>query len=174
MTTIQGGFTMIIGERIKRIRTFRNFTQGTLGEALGFEPKNAAVRIAQYESNYRAPKDDMILQMADILNIHPACLRNLTGDTTLDLIESLFWLEEEKGYEIINLTELGDVYKDSEVSMTYNEAKRTSTISPISLIFQDETLNFHMFEWNKKKQELASGKITKEEYFQWKITWPHA
>ena len=116
----------------------------------------------------------MILQMADILNIHPACLRNLTGDTTLDLIESLFWLEEEKGYEIINLTELGDVYKDSEVSMTYNEAKRTSTISPISLIFQDETLNYHMFEWNKKKQELASGKITKEEYFQWKITWPHA
>ena len=29
-------------------------------------------------------------------------------------------------------------------------------------------------QWNKKKQELASGKITKEEYFQWKITWPHA
>ena len=79
---------MTIGERIKRIRTFRNFTQGTLGEALGFEPKNAAVRIAQYESNYRIPKDDMILQMADILNIHPACLRNITGDTTLDLIES--------------------------------------------------------------------------------------
>ena len=165
---------MTIGERIKRIRTFRNITQRAFGEALGFEPKNAAVRIAQYESNYRAPKDDMIFQMADILNIHPASLRNLTDDTTLDIIESLFWLEEEKGYETIQLTELEDVYKDSDVSMTYNEKKHVSTVSPISLIFQDETLNYHMFEWNKKKQELASGKITKEEYFQWKITWPHA
>jgi len=165
---------MTIGERIKRIRTFRDITQGALGEALGFEAKNASVRIAQYETNYRVPKDDMILQLAEILQIHPASLRNIDGDTTLDIIESLFWLEEEKGYETINLTELEDVYEDSDVTMTYNEKKHTSTVSPVSLIFQDEKLNFHMYEWNKKKQELASGKITKEEYFQWKITWPHA
>ena len=25
----------------------------------------------------------------------------------------------------------------------------------------------------KKKEELASGKITQEEYFEWKIQWPH-
>ena len=26
----------------------------------------------------------------------------------------------------------------------------------------------------KKKEDLASGEIIKEEYFEWKINWPHA
>lgn len=32
---------------------------------------------------------------------------------------------------------------------------------------------FFLNTWKKKKEDLASGKITKEEYFEWKINWPH-
>ena len=34
---------------------------------------------------------------------------------------------------------------------------------------QDDFLNTQ----KKKKEDLASGKITKDEYFEWKINWPH-
>ena len=30
-----------------------------------------------------------------------------------------------------------------------------------------------MKEWVIRKEELRSGKITKDEYFEWKINWPH-
>ena len=47
---------MTVGEKIKKIRTFRGMTQKELGLAIGFEEKGADNRIAQYETNYRVPK----------------------------------------------------------------------------------------------------------------------
>ena len=47
---------MTVGEKIKKIRTFRGMTQKELGLAVGFEEKGADNRIAQYETNYRVPK----------------------------------------------------------------------------------------------------------------------
>ncbi len=54
---------MAIGERIKRARNFRKLTQKELGLAVGFEENTADVRIAQYESNTRTPKEDMLRKM---------------------------------------------------------------------------------------------------------------
>ena len=51
---------MILGERIKRIRTFRRLTQRELGLKLGYEERNADVRVAQYESGYRVFNKDSI------------------------------------------------------------------------------------------------------------------
>ena len=60
---------MILGERIKRIRTFRRLTQRELGLKLGYEERNADVRVAQYESGYRVPKNDTLMEIARILNV---------------------------------------------------------------------------------------------------------
>lgn len=43
---------MTVGEKIKRIRTFRGMTQKELGLAVSLTEN----RIAQYETNYRTPK----------------------------------------------------------------------------------------------------------------------
>ena len=51
---------MAIGERIKRIRTFRKMTQSQLGEAVGLSD----VRIRQYELGNRTPKSDIIQHRA--------------------------------------------------------------------------------------------------------------
>ena len=61
---------MILGERIKRIRTFRGLTQRELGLKLGYEERNADVRVAQYESGYRVPKKDTLMEIARILNVN--------------------------------------------------------------------------------------------------------
>ena len=68
---------MTIGDKIKRIRTFRNMTQAELGAALGWGDKGAN-RLAQYETNYRVPKQDLITEMAKILDVNPWTLYDAT------------------------------------------------------------------------------------------------
>ena len=55
---------MAIGERIHFFRTLRGMTQKSLGQLIGFNEKTADIRIAQYESGKRSPKDDITQQMA--------------------------------------------------------------------------------------------------------------
>ena len=53
---------MAVGDRIKRARNLRGMTQKELGIAIGFEEKSADIRIAQYESNTRTPKEELLPQ----------------------------------------------------------------------------------------------------------------
>mgnify|MGYP000949551959 CR=1 FL=1 len=41
-----------------------------LGLKLGYEERNADVRIAQSESGYRVPKNNTLMEMAKILNVN--------------------------------------------------------------------------------------------------------
>jgi len=163
---------MTIGERIKRIRTFRNMTQAELGEVLGFEPKNQAVRIAQYESNYRVPKDEMVLQIAKILNCNYKALSNYDFDAAEDIIETFFWLEETGNASIIKLFLMKPVQKDEDVKLTYNDNEYLSIGSPVAITFEYGLVNDFLQEWNTKKHELKDKLITVDEYFEWKIQWP--
>ena len=68
---------MTIGDKIKKIRTFRNMTQAELGAALGWGDKGAN-RLAQYETNYRVPRKDLVTEMAKILDVNPLALHEPT------------------------------------------------------------------------------------------------
>lgn len=50
----------------------------------------------------------------------------------------------------------------------------TSMFAPVAITINYGLVNDFLLEWNKKKQELANRDITSAEYFEWKITWPHA
>ena len=65
---------MAIGERIKYIRNLRGMTQKRLGMAIGFDEKTADVRMAQYESGTRTPKEKMINDLANVLDVRPKAL----------------------------------------------------------------------------------------------------
>ena len=58
---------MAIGNRIRFFRKRKGMKQKELGEALGFTLKTSEVRMTQYESEARTPKEDMIRQMAYFL-----------------------------------------------------------------------------------------------------------
>ena len=49
-------------------------TQKELGIAVGFSPESADVRIAQYESGARVPKQNLIRLLAKALNVSPSTL----------------------------------------------------------------------------------------------------
>ena len=51
---------MAIGERIHFFRTLRGMTQKYLGMAVGFPERSADVRLAQYETGTRTPRENPI------------------------------------------------------------------------------------------------------------------
>ncbi len=89
---------MTLGERIKKIRVFRKMTMDELGAALGFEGKSMSVRIAQYETGARVPKQDMLLKFAEVLQCNYKALDDYSLGAAEDIIETLFWLEESLSY----------------------------------------------------------------------------
>ena len=48
-------------------------TQAELGAALGWGDKGAN-RLAQYETNYRVPRKDLVTEMTKILDVNPLAL----------------------------------------------------------------------------------------------------
>lgn len=65
---------MAIGQRIKFFRNRKGMTQKQLGEQLGFMGKTSDVRMAQYESEARVPKIDLVKQMSQIFDINTHAL----------------------------------------------------------------------------------------------------
>lgn len=88
---------MTVGQRMKRIRQYRGMTQKQLGILLGFPENTADVRIAQYESGTRTPKEAVIKKLADLLSVSPTVFSHNICCSRDDFMQSIFWLEEWKG-----------------------------------------------------------------------------
>ena len=62
--------TMItFGRKLKHLRQKNHLTQKELGMAVGFPDNCADVRIAQYESDVRTPKEDLLKLFASTLSV---------------------------------------------------------------------------------------------------------
>ena len=141
---------MAVGDRIKRVRNFRGMTQKELGIAVGFDEKSADIRIAQYESNTRTPKEDLLRKIAEVLDVNYRSLYEPTLYAAEDIMYTLFELDEHypgtRIYEVTDTTDPDFPEKHMAVSFRYR--------------LLDEFLQ----EWQLRKKQLASGEITKEEY----------
>lgn len=144
---------MAIGQRIKFFRNLRKFTQKELGLKLGF-PKNAAdVRVAQYESETRIPKDDLINAFAHLLEVSPKALSVPDIDSYIGLMHTLFALEDTYGFKINKI--------DGQLCITLDNHNKS-----FSTLF--ENLN----SWQAEYEKLTNGEITQEEYDEWRYTYP--
>lgn len=66
---------LTVGDRIRKFRKEKGWTQMKLGLACGFPPTTADVRIAHYEKNRKVPKKETRKQIADALEIDPLLLQ---------------------------------------------------------------------------------------------------
>ena len=57
------------GKKLKHLRQKNHLTQKELGMAVGFPDNCADVRIAQYESDVRTPKEDLMKLFASTLGV---------------------------------------------------------------------------------------------------------
>ena len=144
---------MAIGERIKYIRNLRGMTQKYLGMAIGFDEKTADVRMAQYESGTRTPKEKMIADISNVLNVCPQALTVPDIESYVNLTHTLFALEDLYGIKINNI--------DGELCLTLDKSK--STYHSMFDIFN---------AWSKEAEKLKNGEITEDEYNAWRYTYP--
>ncbi|MCL2603386.1 MAG: helix-turn-helix domain-containing protein [Defluviitaleaceae bacterium] len=145
---------MAIGERIRYIRNLRNMTQKWLGMAIGFDEKTADVRMAQYETGTRTPKEKLVSDIATALEVSPRALDLPEIDSYVGLAHTLFALEDLYGLRI------GEI--DGEVCLRLDKFKGTTYLSM-----------FDIFRaWNEQATKLKNGEITEDEYNQWRYKYP--
>ena len=148
---------MAVGDRIKRVRNLRGMTQKELGLAVGYDENSADVRIAQYESGTRTPKEETLTKIAKILDV-----------SYYSLYEPSLYAAEDVMFTLFELDEHYKIYLNEIVNPYTSELPRKQ----IGLSFNAKILNDFMSEWLMRKQELTEGVITREEYLEWKLNWP--
>ena len=151
---------MAVGDRIKRVRNLRGMTQRELGVAIGFAAKTADVRVAQYESGTRTPKEDTLRKISEVLDVNYRSLYEPSLYAAEDIMYTLFELDEHYNcmtiYDVEDTSDRFDIRKHKAVS------------------FHVRMLDGFIAEWQQRKEELAAGGITREEYMEWKLNWPQS
>ena len=145
---------MNTGERIKRIRVKRGMTQKELGIAVGFPERSADVRIAQYESGTRKPKEDLVNALARVLNVSPHAIADTDYDTPIGLMYTLFDLEDTYGIHIDQI--------DGELCLRMN------------CIHKEYVSVFDMMlEWYEAWKKDQEDESNLDGYLEWKLGYPH-
>ena len=144
---------MAFGKRIKFFRNRKGMKQKELGELLGFLGKTSDVRVAQYETEARTPKADLVKEMAQIFGVSPRAINVPNIDSYLGLMHTLFALEDMYGIKI------GEI--DGELCLRLDREHREHQ---------------HLFDpfhaWQQMAAKLESGEISQEEYDNWRYNYP--
>lgn len=139
---------MTIGQRIKSIRKIRGLTQKELGLECGFTDSTSDVRIRQYESDSRVPKEETLKTIAKALKVNYRLIFDLEIKTSSDILFTFFELEQENKITIKSIDDGGNI------TLTFNK---------------DEGIGQLFKEWKIKKEEFDTGIITEEKYLSWKM-----
>lgn len=145
---------MAIGERIRFIRNLRGMTQKYLGMAIGFDEKTADVRMAQYESGTRTPKEKLVSDLANAMDVSPKALDVPEIDTHIGLMHTLFALEDLYGLKVNSI--------DGELCLTLDKTNGSTYLSMFDMLSA----------WQHEAEKLNHGEITKQEYDDWRYNYP--
>ncbi len=145
---------MAIGERIRWFRKAKNMTQKELGIKMGFNERNADLRVGQYETGQRNPKPDMVKELAQIFGVASESISVPDIDSYIGLMHTLFTLEDRYGLTVTML--------DGEVCI-----KQDMNHPNYDMSVADD-----LRSWYAIKSKLASGSILTAEYDQWRYSYP--
>ena len=145
---------MATGERIHFFRTLRGLTLKQLGQAIGFPEKSADIRMAQYESETRVPKDEITQKLAQALDVSPQAIAVPDIDSYTGLMHTLFALEDRYGLKVSQI--------DGELCLRLNKFDNKSYLSMFDMLYA----------WQQMSEKLASGEIAQDEYDSWRYHYP--
>ena len=145
---------MAFGKRIRFFRERNRLTMKALGMFLGFKKKGADVRISQYESEDRKPKDKVVNGLAEALGVAPEAIRVPDIDSFTGLMHTLFAIEDMYGLTVLTCHE------------------RPCLTMAGAAAPQQEGLSQYLEEWCEVKMDLLHGRITKTQYDDWRYNYP--
>lgn len=144
---------MAIGNRIKYLRKLCGLTQKELGTKLGFPERAADVRIAQYESEMRIPKENLVNEMSHIFDVSPLAINVPDIDTYYGVLHTLFSLEDTYGLHIDSL--------DGELCLRLDK-QGSEYLTMLDMLSA----------WQRERERLQNGEITQKEYNAWRYNYP--
>ena len=118
---------MTVGDKIRKIRTFRGMTQKELGVAIGLEEKGADNRVAQYETNYRVPKKDLLNKIAEVLRVDRQNFYTDAPGCAEDFMRTFFWLDEDSPGSIRLFQLVRNPFRRGSCSVVPGRGYRSST-----------------------------------------------
>jgi transcriptional regulator with XRE-family HTH domain len=147
-------YTANIGDRIRKYRLFRNMTQKQLAD----ECMLSESAIRNYELGNRIPDEKTIRDIADILEIDNALLRDIDPED-ISSMERLFY-DMEAIYGIV------PQFIDGELHIIFKRPDKNSSNRDI---INHYYLEDQLLDWCAVYDALQDGRITAEEYETWKI-----
>ncbi len=140
---------MTIGEKIKKFRTAKEFSQKQLAIMSGMsEPA-----IRNYELGNRQPSAKQIEKIAAALELSPFALSDPDFHTLLGVMHSLFELEDMYDLQITEI--------DGEVCLRLDKHSKAS-----------HGLTDRFTDWKNEADRLKRGEISKDEYDAWRYSYP--
>lgn len=82
------------GEKLRYLRRKNNHTQKELGMAVGFPENTADVRIAQYETNARMPREELLKKKSQVLGVQKDILTVPVLTKPKEFSATFFWMNE--------------------------------------------------------------------------------
>lgn len=150
-------------------------TQQELGEACGFTESSAGVRIRQYESNKKSPKDETLRLIAPALKVNYIAIKNYDLGCAEDILETLFWLDASGNtIDLFSLERKTDYDNDWKFEGKYNDEEYDWGRTPFGIVINYGLVNDYMREWYLRKQERKKKEINQEQYDNWKWNWPYS
>ena len=144
---------MAIAERINYFRNKCGMTMKYLGQRLGYAEKSADVRVAQYESGNRKPKEDTIHALAEIFDVAPAALNVPDIDSYIGIMHTLFVLEDQ--YDLS-----ADLIDGEPVLRFGTDIKKRDFL-------------WNLFtSWAAEAARYRAGEISEEDYNAWRYHYP--
>ena len=134
---------MAFGKRIKFFRNRKGMKQKELGELLGFLGKTSDVRVAQYETEARTPKVDLVKEMAQIFDVSTRAINVPNIDSYLGLMHTLFALEDMYGIKI------GEIEGELSLRLDREHKKYQHLFTPF-------------LAWQQMAAKLESGEISQK------------
>ena len=167
---------MTVGDKIKKIRTFRGMTQKELGLAIGFEEKERTTGSPSMRRITVFRNGNCWTRWPRRCGVDRQNFYTIAPGSAEDFMRTFFWLDEDSP-GAIRLFQLvrnpGRAGAADDTAVRYNDSDDWPAHPPVGMYFQYGLVDEFMREWLFRQQELHAGEITREEYFEWKLNWPH-
>ena len=92
-----------------------------------------------------------------------------------DIMQTFFWLDEDNRntFHLFQLVRNpGKCNVSDDKSVRYNDSDEWPAHAPVGMWIDYGLVNEFLREWGLRKEQLKSGEISEDEYFEWKINWP--
>lgn len=121
--------------------------------AIGIGEESASPRMAQYETDNRTPRKEMLHKMAVVLDVDPRNISIPTGYREEDMIYRLLVLE--------------DYFPEMKL-------ERNGKTGEVVINLQNKKINEFLYQWGTIRGKKKQGMISEDEYMQWKYCRNHA